>query len=284
MLRAAQKTGRKSDGTKLVQTICTILDKAIACIYLVCGIVDTTDGIGILNLEKLLKLSGTQLEEIERPPSLSDIATEKLRAAISEGEFALGEALSEQKLADRLNISKTPIRHALAQMKVEGLVDVIPQKGTFVFTLSGTDLERFSEYRYILETAALRLAFERNRDGLVAELARIWEKMEEAKRVDKRSHYLDLDLQFHRAMFALCDNQYLAESYRLIEAKVSAIRTYLGRDRIQTTKSFEEHGEMIEVLREGKIEAAITILDFHIGRYHRTFSREVPDISQTKAV
>ena len=62
----------------------------------------------------------TQLQQIERPPSLSDIATEKLRAAISEGEFALGEALSEKKLAERLNISKTPIRHALAQMRVEG--------------------------------------------------------------------------------------------------------------------------------------------------------------------
>ena len=69
------------------------------------------------------------MEEIERPPSLSDIATEKLRAAISEGEFALGEALSEQKLADRLNISKTPIRHALAQMKVEGLGRRLPAKG-----------------------------------------------------------------------------------------------------------------------------------------------------------
>ncbi|WP_319411690.1 GntR family transcriptional regulator [uncultured Cohaesibacter sp.] len=222
------------------------------------------------------------MEEIERPPSLSDIATEKLRAAISEGEFALGEALSEQKLAERLNISKTPIRHALAQMKVEGLVEVFPQKGTFVFTLSGTDLERFSEYRFILETAALRLAFQRNRDGLVAELERIWHKMEEAKRIDKRSHYLDLDLQYHRAMFEFCDNHYLSESYRLIEAKVSAIRTYLGRDRIQTTKSFEEHGEMIEVLRKGRIDEAITILDFHLGRYHRTFSRDVVDIAKSE--
>nr|WP_321454671.1 GntR family transcriptional regulator [uncultured Cohaesibacter sp.] len=222
------------------------------------------------------------MEEIERPPSLSDIATEKLRAAISEGEFALGEALSEQKLADRLNISKTPIRHALAQMKVEGLVEVFPQKGTFVFTLSGTDLERFSEYRFILETAALRLAFRRNREGLVAELASIWHKMEQAKKADKRSHYLDLDLQYHRALFELCDNQYLSESYRLIEAKVSAIRTYLGKDRVQTTKSFEEHGEMIEVLREGRIEEAISILDFHIGRYHRTFSPDIPDIAQSK--
>ena len=151
-----------------------------------------------------------------------------------------------------------------------------------MFTLSGTDLERFSEYRFILETAALRLAFQRNRDGLVAELSRIWSKMEEAKRIDKRSHYLDLDLQYHRALFELCDNHYLAESYRLIEAKVSAIRTYLGKDRIQTTKSFEEHGEMIEVLREGRVEDAITILDFHIGRYHRTFSRDVSDITQSK--
>nr|WP_319483410.1 GntR family transcriptional regulator [uncultured Cohaesibacter sp.] len=224
------------------------------------------------------------MEEIERPPSLSDIATEKLRAAISEGEFALGEALSEQKLADRLNISKTPIRHALAQMKVEGLVEVFPQKGTFVFTLSGTDLERFSEYRFILETAALRLAFRRNSEGLVAELTSIWHQMERAKKADERSQYLELDLKYHRAMFALCDNHYLSESYRLIEAKVSAIRTYLGKERVQTTKSFEEHGEMIDALREGRIDDAIRTLDFHIGRYHRTFSADVADIADFSKV
>lgn len=222
------------------------------------------------------------MQQIERPPSLSDIATEKLRAAISEGEFALGEALSEKKLAERLNISKTPIRHALAQMRVEGLVEVFPQKGTFVFTLSGTDLERFSEYRLLLETEALRLSFARNREELIAALSRIWASMEEMRKADERAKYLELDVQFHRCFFSLCDNPYLEESYKLIEAKVSAIRTYLGKYRLQTTKSFEEHGEMIEALRAGNLDETIRIMDFHIGRYHRTFSREVDDITTTE--
>ncbi|WP_373236383.1 GntR family transcriptional regulator [Cohaesibacter celericrescens] len=223
----------------------------------------------------------TQLQEIERPPSLSDIATEKLRAAICSGEFELGEALSEKKLAERLNISKTPIRHALAQMKVEGLVEVFPQKGTFVFTLKGTHLDRFFEHRFILETAALRLSYERNREALLATLEKISQKMERSKKKEDRLEYLNLDVQYHQCFFDMCDNPYLAESSSLIEAKVSAIRNHLGKNRIQTTKSLEEHKEMIVLLRSGKVDECIALLDFHIGRYHRTYNQTDGDTART---
>ncbi|WP_319529592.1 GntR family transcriptional regulator [uncultured Cohaesibacter sp.] len=219
------------------------------------------------------------MQEITRPPSLSDIATEKLRIAIMNGEFKLGEALSEKKLADRLNISKTPIRHALAQMRVEGLVEVFPQKGSFVFTLSGMDLVRFSEHRVILETAALELAFERNLDALVSRLKGIWEKMLQAKKSSSIQKYLEMDIEFHRCFFQFADNSYLAESYSLIEAKISAIRTHLGRDVIQTDKSLEEHHEMVIALEKGDLDKCISVLEFHIGRYHRTYSEDVMDIS-----
>ncbi|KZK92988.1 Transcriptional regulator NanR [Pseudovibrio sp. Ad46] len=219
------------------------------------------------------------MEETLRPVSLSDLATAKLREAIMKGVFKLGEALSEQKLAEYLNISKTPIRHALAQMRVEGLVEVFPQHGTFVFTLSGLDNVELTEHRVILERAALQLAYERNKVELVKRLSAIREEMVPAKEKDDISRYLQLDIEFHRVMFDLCKNRYLIKGYSLIEAKIAAIRTHLGKDVIQTDKSFEEHGAMVEALARDDIAAALDTLGFHIGRYIRTFDKGVSDIS-----
>nr|WP_321460894.1 GntR family transcriptional regulator [uncultured Cohaesibacter sp.] len=220
------------------------------------------------------------IQEIERPPSLADIATEKLRSAIMNGEFELGEALSEKKLADRFNISKTPIRHALAQMKTEGLVAVYPQRGTFVFTLSGMDLVQFSEHRIILEREALSLSFERNHSALVAKLEKIWNQMQKANDAENIRKYLELDTRFHRCFFDLCENFYLSESYSLIEAKIAAIRTHLGRNRLQTDKSYKEHKEMLEALRSRDLALCQEILKYHIGRYLRTYSQDVEDIAK----
>ena len=220
------------------------------------------------------------IQEIERPPSLADIATEKLRLAIMSGEFELGEALSEKKLADRFNISKTPIRHALAQMKTEGLVAVYPQRGTFVFTLSGMDLVQFSEHRIILEREALTLAFERNPSMLVSKLDKIWQQMQKANEAGNVRKYLELDTDFHRCFFDLCENFYLSESYVLIEAKIAAIRTHLGRNKQQTDKSYKEHKDLLETLRAGDLAKCQEILKFHIGRYLRTYSQDVEDIAK----
>ena len=99
--------------------------------------------------------------EIERPLSLSQLVTDRLRESIIYGDLKLGEPVSEIKLGKSLKVSKTPVRHALAQLKLEGLVTVIPQKGTYIFTLSYSDLGHLNEHRAIIERNALRLSFKR---------------------------------------------------------------------------------------------------------------------------
>jgi DNA-binding GntR family transcriptional regulator len=71
-----------------------------------------------------------------------------------------------------LGISKTPVREALAQLRVDGLVTSAPQAGTFVFTLSALEVVEICELRQTLEAAALRLAMERNRNRLIQGLRR----------------------------------------------------------------------------------------------------------------
>jgi biotin operon repressor len=76
------------------------------------------------------------LQPIERPESLTESTVKRIRQAIVSGDLGLGLPLSERQLADMLGVSKTPVREALAQLRREGLVRIVPQRGASVFTLS----------------------------------------------------------------------------------------------------------------------------------------------------
>jgi len=219
------------------------------------------------------------VKEIERPQSLSELATVRLRDAIVNGDFGLGEALSEAKLAASLNISKTPVRHALAQMRIEGLVEVYPQRGTFVFTVSAADLMALCEHRQIIEQAALRLAFARNREALTRRLATLTEAMTKTRGRSNVLRYLALDMEFHRVIIELAGNRYLLEGYNLIEAKIAAIRTHLAARPLQSDHSYTEHKEMAALLANGDLKAAIDILCYHIERYSRCYDEDTDDIA-----
>ncbi|WP_068088069.1 GntR family transcriptional regulator [Polycladidibacter stylochi] len=204
------------------------------------------------------------MEIIKRPPSLAEIATSKLRKAIITGELKLGDILSENDLADRLCVSKTPIRNAIGQMKVEGLVEVIPQKGTYVFSLDNVRLQRFSEHRIVLEQAALKLSAERNLQALQQKLAQIIEKMPAAHESGSMNEFLSLDMEFHQAFFDYSGNIYLSESYAMIAAKNCAICAHLGENIVQIDMARQEHALLLDLLCQNKITKAVQLLELHI--------------------
>ena len=97
------------------------------------------------------------MERISRPPSLAETVLDRLRADIVRGALGLGELLSERVLAEKLGVSKTPVREALAQLRQEGLVRIVPQRGAYVFSLSAPEVIAICEFRQTLEAAALRM-------------------------------------------------------------------------------------------------------------------------------
>ena len=101
------------------------------------------------------------IRPIERPRSLTESALVQIRDAIVAGELGLGQPLSERALSEMLHISKTPVREALARLRLEGLVRIYPQRGACVFSLSAQEVVEMCELRLALESAALRLAVER---------------------------------------------------------------------------------------------------------------------------
>jgi DNA-binding GntR family transcriptional regulator len=220
-----------------------------------------------------------KLAPIERPPSLTDTVLSELRNRIANGDFDLGTSLSERQLSESLGVSKTPVREALAQLRLEGLVRIYPQRGAFVFTLSAREVIALCELRQTLETAAMRLAFERRPADLVEGLSEVVCEMERSRAENNVRAYLSADTDYHRVLFVCSNSPMLAEAYERYGGKIAALRTHLAAKPQHTELSFAEHVEMRDRLAERALDDALAVLDTHIDRTRATYAAWVEDIA-----
>jgi DNA-binding GntR family transcriptional regulator len=223
------------------------------------------------------------MHPIERPKSMAVEVVDRLRKAIVSGDLKLGQALSERQIAESLGVSKTPVREALAQLRLEGLVRIYPQKGVTVFSLSAREIRDICELRQALEAAALRHALERHPDRLAIGLGRVVDAMRAARVAGNARAYLDADTEYHQIFFEACGNQYLAETYGLHVGKIAALRTHLAHRPMHTQKSFEEHVEMLGLVEARDLPSALAVLDRHIDRTKSTYAAEIEDIAAADA-
>ena len=100
-------------------------------------------------------LADAPLERLARPRSLTEMVITQIRELIVSGRLVLGEQLSESALAEQLGVSRTPVREAFLRLETERLVEVRPQRGTFVFQYGVAELRDICELREVLETGAL---------------------------------------------------------------------------------------------------------------------------------
>ena len=216
---------------------------------------------------------------IERPRSLTQSALVHIRDAIIAGDLGLGQPLSERALSEMLHISKTPVREALAQLRLEGLVRIYPQRGASVFSLSAQEVVEICELRLALETAALRLAVERGGAEFRSALAAVVESMRAAKAAGDRKAYLRGDTAFHSCFCQYSGNSLMAQTYSLYAGKIAALRTHLSHKPHHTELSFSEHLAMLEAIERGELERTLAILDVHIARTRTTYAATIQDIA-----
>lgn len=217
----------------------------------------------------------------ERPPSLSALVTDHVRKMIVQGDLPLGAAISERGISAELNVSKTPVREALSQLRHEGLVTVIPQSGAKVFTLSAREVRELCTFRRILEPAAVALAMEQDARAFAEALDQVAQDMRRELGAGNTRAYLDLDSAFHQCFFDHCGNSYLQRSYGQFAGKIAALRTHLSGKPNHTSLSLDEHGEIVAAVRLGDMERLTALLDAHIGRTQETYEIHVEDISDS---
>ena len=199
-----------------------------------------------------------------RPKSLTDLAHDRIRQLIVGGELAMGAQLSEATLATQLGISKTPVREALLRLRVDGLIEIQPQRGTFVFSLTPRQVEEICAFREVIEVSAVKLAMEARAPRLVPTLQANVREMALARKTRNWKAIRQLDEAFHEAIVDHCDNAYLRQAHQLIASKIGALRARLPVQDEQVDHCQQNHAAILGLLRDGRVAATQRALALHI--------------------
>jgi len=201
---------------------------------------------------------------LTRPKSLTDLAHDSIRQLIVGGELPMGAQLSEATLAAQLGISKTPVREALLRLRVDGLIDIQPQRGTFVFSLTPRQVEQICLFREVVELTAVKLAMESRRAELVKALQANVREMALARKTRNFKAIRQLDEAFHQAIVDHCDNAYLQQAHQLIASKISALRARLPEEAEQVDHCQQNHATIVSLMRDGRVAPTQRALALHI--------------------
>jgi DNA-binding GntR family transcriptional regulator len=187
-------------------------------------------------------------------------AYEQLESAILTGELKPRERLVEKDLAERLGVSRTPVREALRRLEERGLVRILPHRGAVVADFSPGDVENIYAVRTYLEVLASRLACERIRPEDVEHVR----EMEAAYATQAASGdfraLMSADDRFHDAIYVAAGNSCLLELIQQLRRQVHAVRFNAWAQPERITRSLAEHRQMVQAFerRDGARLADLT--------------------------
>lgn len=203
--------------------------------------------------------------KIEAPKSLATQVAQRLREAIIDGEFGLGEMIPEESLASSFGVSRTPVREALNQLQLAGLVVIRPQRGSYVFEPSEADIAAICEFRCLLEPRAAELAYRNAREATAAALQAAINEMEEARSARDAVRYGRADTRLHEAFFEHCGNPYMQAAYATAATKIAALRTHLSAPAdVLHAAGFEQHSKLLVLFRAGDFAAFEALMRAHV--------------------
>ena len=190
----------------------------------------------------------------------------RLRELVLGDDYPPGTALSEVRLAERFNVSRTPVREALKQLQVEGLVDIRPKVGTFVRRISRREVVEMFEVKEALEGLAARLMARR---GQVPELEILRANLERSERATQQSDiaaYSALVHEFHETIVRGSDNRKLVEHYTSLMNQLGYHRLVVAtlRHPGRLSRSYAEHRRVVELITEKDGEGAERAMRDHV--------------------
>ena len=195
---------------------------------------------------------------------LRDVVFNTLRQAILRGELKPGERLMEIQLANKLGVSRTPIREAIRKLELEGLVLMIPRRGAEVAEITEKSLRDVLEVRSALEELAVDLACERITEDDIEKLREAAKEFEEVSKGDDVTALAEADVRFHDIIYFATENQRLIQLlYNLREQMYRYRVEYLKREEVRASL-FAEHEHIIECIVQRDKVAAKQAISTHI--------------------
>lgn len=208
---------------------------------------------------------------------LRDVVFNTLRQAILKGELEPGERLMEIQLADRLGVSRTPIREAIRKLELEGLVLMIPRKGAEVAKISEKSLRDVLEVRRSLEELAIELACQRMSDSDIEDLEIAQNAFREAVITGDAMTIAETDEHYHDIIYNGTGNNRLVQILNNLREQMYRYRLEYIKDAEKRQILVVEHEQILKAVRGRKAAEAQTLIREHIDNQEITVSKNIKE-------
>lgn len=208
---------------------------------------------------------------------------DQIEDEIATGAFRPGDRLDEASLAERFGVSRTPIREALQQLSVAGLVEIRRHRGAIVSAPDPKRLIDMFELMAELEAVCGRLAARRLLPDDEAELKRTLEACRKAAELSDTDTYYYENERFHRAIYVASGNGFLAEQALALHKRLAPFRRLQLRVRNRMRTSQAEHESIVAALLDGNGDAAATRLRSHVAVQGERFADLIASLNRVAA-
>ena len=211
---------------------------------------------------------------------LREVVFKSVRGAILSGVLKPGERLMEVQMAEKLGVSRTPIREAIRKLELEGLVIMMPRKGAYVADLSIKDITDVLEIRAALEGLASGLAALRITDEEIDGLKLTALHFHQAIETGDFDKIVQMDIEFHDRIFKAARNEKLLQINNNLREQVQRFRIMYINKSNKSKNLAKEHYEIAEAISNRNIEMAANIAKRHIENAEKYIMKMAGGVSE----
>ena len=213
---------------------------------------------------------------------LRDVVFNTLRKAILKGELKPGERLMEIALAERLGVSRTPVREAMRKLELEGLVVMIPRRGAQVANITEKDLNDVLEVRMALENLSIENACKKLTEEQLAELKRAAKVFEATMEEGNLVKLAEADVAFHEVIYQSSDNRRLNQVLNNLREQIYRYRVEYLKEEETRKLLVKEHDEIYEAIRNRDVKTAQEISYQHIENQREAIVRSIREENDSR--
>ena len=206
---------------------------------------------------------------------LRDVVFNTLRQAILTGELKPGERLMEIHLANRLGVSRTPIREAIRKLELEGLVTMIPRRGAEVAQITEKSMSDVLEVRRAMDALCAELACERISDEEIRDLKVACDNFERAVRSKDAKKIAQADVELHDIIVKATGNSRLIQLINNLSEQMYRYRYEYIKDASQHSRLIEEHRIIYESIVRKDKETASRAAKMHIDNQEKAIMKQL---------
>ncbi len=193
-------------------------------------------------------------------------AYSRLLAELREGRLNPGDRLRETELADRLGVSRTPVREAIRQLEADGIVTHVPRQGACIRTLEYAEVMELYEMRAVLEGTAARLAARAASD---IELEELIDMNQQMATLGNAPEAFILNRQFHAALLDAAKNRFLARSIHALQMALMILGPTTLTEPDRAAKAVAEHSDVLNAIKARDGALAEVTMRAHIEAAQR---------------